>query len=272
MNKDNSTHAATNYMNTGKCKKLIFLYTIFMKIHPIVANNPLQNIFYILEYWEKQALLIDPSDSQLAQKVLDEHDLKLQKIFITHEHYDHYDGVEWLDCDEVYAGKLASENIPFSVKHIFQNEEIVFEHEDIQIQAISTPGHADGHMMFEVSKFVEDAGMRPEVIAIFSGDALFQWWVGHTRRGGTEILYESLRKFHKYSDEVMIYSGHDYLETNSRFLKKYTPENTSEIDKILTEKWGILDFTTLWEERKYNPFLTVNREEFIRLRELRNNF
>jgi len=43
----------------------------------------------------------------------------------------------------------------------------------------------------------------------------------------------------------MIYSGHDYLSTNARFLKEHTPENTSEIDRILEEKSNILSFTTL---------------------------
>jgi len=236
-----------------------------MKIHKIPVYNSLQNIFYILEYGEKQALIIDPCEAQIAQDFLDENNLKLEKILITHEHWDHYEWVEWLNCSEVYAGEIATENMPISVSHVFTDGEIVFQYEDVRIKAIFTPGHADGHMMFELS---EDNVVK----AIFSWDALFQWWVWHTRRGGTETLFESLQKFKKYDDELMIYSGHDYLETNTRFLKKYTPENISEINKILSEKSDILSFTSLWEERKYNPFLTVWRNEFIRLRELRNNF
>jgi hydroxyacylglutathione hydrolase len=142
---------------------------------------------------------------------------------------------------------------------------MVFEHENISIKAIFTPGHADGHMIFELSEW-------GYVTTIFSWDALFQGWVWHTRRWGTEILYESLQKFGKYDDEVMIYSGHDYLETNCSFLKIHTPENIWEIDSIWSKKSDILSFTSLGEERKYNPFLTVEREQFIRLRELRNNF
>jgi len=198
-----------------------------MKIHPIIANNPLQNIFYVLEYGEKQALVIDPPEAKITRDFLDEH--------------------------------------PFNVNHTFQDGDIVFEQDGISTKAIATPGHADGHMIFEVSEWWK-------ITTIFSWDALFQWWIGHTRRWGTEILYESLQKFRKYEDEVMIYSGHDYLETNIKFLKMNTPENISEIDIAWKKHSDILSFTTLWEERKYNPFLTVSREEFIRLRELRNNF
>jgi len=236
-----------------------------MKIHPIVAHNTLQNIFYVLEFWDKQALIIDPPEAQLAQDFLNKHDLKLEKILITHEHYDHYDGVKWLKCDEVYASEIAAENMPISVSHTFQDEDIVFETDSISIKAIATPGHADGHMMFEVSQW-------GKITCIFSWDALFQGWVGHTRRGGTEMLFDSIQKFRKYDDSVVIYSGHDYLETNCRFLEKYTPENILEIDIARKKHSDILSFTTLWEERKYNPFLTVQRDKFIRLRELRNNF
>ena len=245
-----------------------------MKIHPIIANNPLQNIFYILEYWEKQALVIDPCDSKLAQNFLDTNSLSLERILITHEHYDHYDGVEWLECSEVYAGKIAAENMPIWVSHSFEDGEIVFRHQDMSIKAIFTPGHAPWHMMFEMSekKNVGKAGMRSEVIAIFSWDVLFQWWVGHTRRWGTEDLYDSLQRFKKYDDSVMIYSGHDYLETNCKFLKKHIPENIWEIEAIWQKASSILYFTNLWEERRYNPFLTAEKSEFIRLRELRNNF
>ena len=57
--------------------------------------------------------------------------------------------------------------MPVQVTHVFEDEEIVFEHENMQIQAIHTPGHADGHMIFVVSE--DDV-----VTTIFSGDALFQ--------------------------------------------------------------------------------------------------
>lgn len=236
-----------------------------MKIHPIIANNSLQNIFYILEYWNKQALIIDPCDSKLAQEFLDKNNLSLEKILITHEHYDHYDGVEWLSCAQVYAWEIASKNMPITVTHIFKDWEIVFEYDDISIQAISTPGHAAGHMMFEMSE-------KNIVTTIFSWDVLFQWWVGHTRNGSNEDLYNSIQKIKKYDDNVVIYSWHDYLKNNRDFLKKYTPENIRNIDAICETASNPLYFTNFLQERRYNPFLTVERDEFIRLRELRNNF
>jgi glyoxylase-like metal-dependent hydrolase (beta-lactamase superfamily II) len=50
--------------------------------------------------------------------------------------------------------------MPIVVSHIFEDEEIIFEHENIKLKAIFTPGHSDGHMMFEMSEI-------DTVIAIF---------------------------------------------------------------------------------------------------------
>lgn len=236
-----------------------------MKIQPIIVNNPIQNIFYILEYGDKQALLIDPCDAKLCQIFLDKHNLKLEKIFITHEHHDHFSWVEWLECSEIYAGKIAAKNMPISVTHIFQDEEVIFEYEDISIKAIFTPGHAAGHMMFELSR-------DNTIIAIFSGDVLFQGGIWNTRSGNNEDLFHSVQKFINYGDDVIIYSGHDYLENNAGFIKKYIPEKSHRAGEILRKKEKIIYFTNLWEERSYNPFIWVKKEEFIKMRELRNNY
>jgi len=218
-----------------------------------------------LEYWDSKAIVIDPCDAQLTQDFLDASNLKLEKIFITHEHYDHYQWVEWLHCRDIYAGKIATENMPILVSYIFQDWDIIFEEDTVQIKAIFTPGHADWHMMFELSE-------NNRVTAIFSWDVLFQGWVGHTRNGSSEDLYRSVSKFEKYSDEVIIYCGHDYFENNSSFIRKYFPEKSMELDTINWEMCEKPYFTTLGQERTYNPFLWVDRKEFCRIRELRNNF
>jgi hydroxyacylglutathione hydrolase len=236
-----------------------------MKIHPIVTNNDLLNIFYILEYGNKQAIVVDPSDTKLCQDFLDEHNLELQKVFITHEHHDHYEWVEWLGCSEVYAGEISSDAIPVKVSHIFTDGETIFEYENIKIKAVFAPGHAAGHMMFEIYE-------SNRVTDILVWDVLFAGWVGNTYTWDSSVLYDSIQLFQKYSDDVVIYSGHDYLETNMNFIKTHFPENTSYVDDILAKKGDNIYFTSLWEEREVNPFFGVSREEFIRIRELRNTW
>ncbi len=236
-----------------------------MKIHPIFTHNALQNIFYILEYWENKALIIDPCDSNLAREFLDRNSLSLEKILITHEHFDHYEWVTWLACSKVYAGSIAAQNMPITVTHIFEDREIIFQTEGISMKAILSPGHAAGHMMFELS-------VNGKVYALFSWDVLFQGGVWHTRGWSNEDLYESIQIFQQYRDDVMIYSWHDYIKNNYDFAKKYAPDTSEKFQKILAQRENENFFTNLWQEREYNPFINATKQEFIELRNLRNNF
>jgi len=219
-------------------------------------------MFYILEYGDDQAIVIDPPEAKICQDFLDEHNLKLDKIFITHEHHDHYQWVEWLNCSEVYAWKITTEAMEISVSHIFDEEDVIFKYEDYKIQTVFAPWHAAGHMMFEV--------YNGEVIEfVLVGDVLFPGGVGNTYWWDSSILYDSIQKFQKYHDAVMIYSGHDYLETNLEFIKKYFPERSEYCNAISAKK---TKFTNMWEERNINPFLLCDREAFIKFRELRNTW
>lgn len=110
------------------------------------------------------------------------------------------------------------------------------------------------------------------VTAVFSGDVLFSGGVGHTRAGSSEDLYHSLQKFETYKDEVIIYSGHDYFQSNSLFIQEQYPEYTSKLDIFSERNKTKVYFTTLWEERDFNPFLTATKDEFLRLRNLKNTY
>ncbi len=237
-----------------------------MKIHPIITNNNLQNIFYILEFWNKQALVIDPCDAELCNNFLREHNLNLEKILITHEHADHYSAVSELNCHEIYASKIAAASLPFHVTYEFkEDDEVFFESWDVSLRVVDVPGHTLWHVMFEYI-------VHEKVEALFVGDTLFAGWVGNVYSGDVNLLFESIQKFKKYRDEVVIYSGHDYLENNFKFLKQYFPELTQNIDEILRKKGEKVYFTNLLQERSINRFIQADKSQFIELRQLRNTW
>jgi hypothetical protein len=62
------------------------------------------------------------------------------------------------------------------------------------------------------------------------------------------------------------------MENNFNFIKRYFPERAKACNTILQGRGWWVYFTNLWEERKINPFLACDKKEFIRLRELRNNW
>jgi len=237
-----------------------------MKIHPIITHNSLQNIFYILEFWNKQALVIDPCDAELCNNFLDENNLTLEKILITHEHADHYSAVSELDCHEIYASSIASASLPFHVSYEFKDdEEIFFEAWDVSLRVVDVPGHTPWHVMFEYI-------VHERVEALFVGDTLFAAWVGNVYSWNVNDLFESIQKFKKYRDQVVIYPGHDYLENNIQFTLKYFPELKLKAQEILQQKGDSVYFTNLLQERSINVFIHASEEEFIEWRRLRNTW
>jgi len=50
------------------------------------------NYIYLYRYNQNDSLAVDPSDSSLVMKILQEHGLSLKTILITHHHWDHVAG------------------------------------------------------------------------------------------------------------------------------------------------------------------------------------
>jgi hydroxyacylglutathione hydrolase len=137
-----------------------------------------------------------------------------------------------------------------------------------------------------------------DVLALFSGDTLFNSGVGNCHGGGNVLaLFETTNRLKTLPDNVVLYPGHDYVLKNLLFAKNCEPENTAidEALKMVTDadteqglKW------TLGQEKKVNPFLRLSSKEiqekvlvhemsidsgpsiernlFIKLRSLRDNW
>ena len=69
-----------------------------------------------------------------------------------------------------------------------------------EIDVLSTPGHSPGHVTFSI----------PDETAIFSGDVLFQQWVGRTcPYGDHDTLMESIRMLvDTLPPETTVHPGH----------------------------------------------------------------
>lgn len=85
----------------------VFTYSLIdSKMYVLVENN--------------SAIIIDPNVSEEAVKFLKSKEIKDIKVILTHEHYDHISGVEWLrkqfDCI-VYCSEKCDENMHSSIKN-----------------------------------------------------------------------------------------------------------------------------------------------------------
>ncbi len=200
---------------------------------PIDANN-----YLLIDEKSNDGILIDCSapDDVYIQEIKDT-GVNLKFILLTHGHFDHILGCNKFKEEfgvDIYVGKedliqiekapdmtmmLGGIRIPdvTSVNKTVKDGE-VFRVGEIELKAISTPGHTKGGMCY-----LSNDGK------LFSGDTLFHGSIGRTDfEGGNfeELRYSVCEKLFKLPEETVVYSGHGY-KTSIKFEKQF-----NEINKI----------------------------------------
>jgi glyoxylase-like metal-dependent hydrolase (beta-lactamase superfamily II) len=180
--------------------------------------------------------VVDPGDEAMRIALLVEQtNLEIDKILITHAHIDHVGAVNTLVQEyacPVYMHREAEPmlkalpnqaimmglrfgEVPKVDGYIEDDERVAVG--GLELHALYTPGHAPGHLAFHVAE--EDV--------VISGDALFAGSIGRVDLPGGDmnVLLDSIQgKLLTLPDETRVLSGHG-------------PE------------------TTIGQERAYNPFL-----------------
>lgn len=190
---------------------------------------------------EKEALIIDPLCSEEAVPVIRE--LAHATVLLTHSHYDHISGVNWLrgltDCT-VFCSRTCAEKICDSGKNFaafataliigktkeeqakcmefFEldyccradktfEQEISFDFGSYHCNIIYTPGHSNCSQCIRLT--TEKKGLTPDII--FTGDSLVNGHKVITRLpGGSRSDYNQITKPYLASlpDDILIMPGH----------------------------------------------------------------
>lgn len=165
-----------------------------------IINGELEENCYIIHN-KKDALIIDPgSEEDKIFKVIDELKLTVKGILVTHYHFDH------VLCLEDVKNKYKVDVIDYNNKNNISG----FNYEIIENY---------GHTMDSVSFY-----FKKEKI-MFTGDFVFMGSIGKYDFDNEEIMYESLKRFCKLDDDIVIYPGHGpsstigYEKDNNYFLR-----------------------------------------------------
>ena len=204
-----------------------------------VQLGPMQNFSYIIgdENSEEAAVVDAGWDVDKLIDIVNKEKLKINKIILTHSHYDHTQKVDELASktnamvyfheDDYNEIKRVIKNPNIKIHKLKNNDEIKVG--NIKIKIMHTPGHSPGAicLLFENK--------------LITGDTLFVNAIGRTDlAGGDSIkLFESLQKLKKLKDDIEVYPGHDY---------------------------GEIPFSTIGGEKKTNPYLMCEtKEQFLNL-------
>ena len=157
------------------------------------------NCYVISNDFNKACVIIDaPQNPKAVIEYIKENGLKVSHILITHNHFDHIDGL-----DELQEA--------FNEAEVTQNSVTLGE---INIQSITTPGHTQDSVCFYI----------PSEKILFSGDTLFCENIGRTDYGGNleEELASIKDKLFTLPPQVKVYPGHGE-PTNIEHEIKYNP-------------------------------------------------
>lgn len=233
-----------------------------MIIHPIKAFA--DNYIWCIQY-ENEVVVVDPGNAEIVLDYIEEKQLRLAAILLTHMHEDHTGGVR-----EIVASHPESLVYgPEETKDLVN--QVVVEGESFHLlsqtfQVYESGGHTHGHISFLMGDH------------LFCGDALFSAGCGRVFTGDHEAQYETLQKFKRLDDHVNVYPGHEYTETNLRFAYEMYPDN-EKVSKSLEDVRGLRAKgqptlpTTIGREKVINLFLQAETlEDFIELRNARDDF
>ena len=174
----------------------------------------------------REALIIDPVLENVNSyiKILKELDLRLVKVIDTHIHADHITGASKLK-NNTSCAIIMGEHTQSDALEIKVKDDEIIKIDQLEIKTMHTPGHTSDSYSFLMNNY------------LFSGDTLLINGTGRTdfQNGSAKDSYKSIfNKLLKLPNETLLYPAHDY--NNKKF-------------------------STIGDEKKYNPRLQVESED-----------
>ncbi|MHA7841552.1 MAG: hydroxyacylglutathione hydrolase [Gammaproteobacteria bacterium] len=228
----------------------------FHSLHRVIPIPAFKDnyIWLIINTENHTAIAVDPGDATPVLQYLDEHQLTLEALLITHHHWDHSNGISQLIKKwpiPVYGPH--KENIAGVTHPLKEGDSLHFPSLHTHFDILDIPGHTAGHIAY----------YGP--LGLFCGDTLFAAGCGRLFEGTAEQMATSLDKLAALPDTTAIYCGHEYTENNLHFAQLVEPNNQAiqmrlkAIQQLRQQQQPTLP-STIALEKSTNPFIRKEKK------------
>lgn len=215
------------------------------------------NYIWLIQSNSQQCALVDPGEAEPVLEVLQQEQLELELILITHHHADHVGGVAELLRHYPKAKVIGPHNDPVMMlnQSVAGGDRIEIFGETFLV--MNVPGHTHGHIAY-----VGDG-------KLFCGDVLFSAGCGRVFEGTNQQMFESLNKLASLPQETLVYCAHEYTSTNVSFALAIDPDNQllqdyrDEVNRLRAQEKPTIP-TTIRQEKWINPFLRCNEPSIMK--------
>jgi hydroxyacylglutathione hydrolase len=219
------------------------------------------NYIWCIHHDEKQAaVVVDPGSAAEVLAFLDQRQLQLVAILITHHHWDHVDGIIALQQQfpqlQLYLPAAEQDKIahlPLQVTLLKAGEQLYVEALELDFQVLAVPGHTLGHVAYVCHHTASEPWL-------FSGDTLFSAGCGRLFEGSPEQMYQSLQRLQQLPAATKVFCTHEYTLSNLKFATAVEPQNQDIVQyqqqlSVKLAQGAISLPSTLALEQKINPYL-----------------
>ncbi|MCW9718359.1 hydroxyacylglutathione hydrolase [Avibacterium sp. 21-599] len=228
---------------------------------PIPALN--DNYIWLYARENLPVIVIDIAESAPLLAYLQQHQLEVEAVLLTHKHSDHVGGLA--EFKQHYPNVPVfgpTETAQLGATQIINEGEIHTAH--YQIQVLPSAGHTENHVSFLLDGH------------LFCGDTLFSGGCGRVFTGDYAQMFDSLQRLKALPDSTIVCPAHEYTLSNLHFAQKVLPKSVFLTDyalkmSALRERHQPTLPTTLAREKQINPFLQAeNLTQFTQWRKLKD--
>ncbi len=175
------------------------------------------------------ACAVDPGAAGPVLAYLEQANLQLSAILVTHHHADHIGGINTLlQHFPVPVYGPGTPKIPQVTHPVVEGDVVRVLNHDFRV--LTVPGHTLEHIAY-----TSTGKATAEGPVLFCGDTLFAAGCGRMFEGTPPVMHASLRKLAALSPDTQVFCAHEYTLSNLRFAAAVMPDNSDVQARIQHE-------------------------------------